>query len=224
MSFRPVKSPPWFRFHSADMIRRMEGLSAVAASILVQLFPRMHQDGEPIRRDRAALARLCGTTRPAFEKAIVELKDRGLIIEKSGGLWSEIIEIEIDHHAEKSSQSTKSVSKRWEKIKENQRPADTNVSQEVEIEVEGSPTANPSRGSSTAKGSSARAERARYPKDELVEINGFGPCEVQRSGRKWVIVRSAHDGDTLRFDLNSDGDPIPSSVRVLEDDLERDMK
>lgn len=220
------KAPLWFRYHSAEMILRCEGLSAVAGGILLQLFPRMHQAGDPIRRDHAALARLCGTTKPAFERALAELKDRGLIIEKSGGLWSDIIEIELDHHADKSAKSTKSVSKRWEKTKENQRPADTFVSPEVEVDEEASPTAKPS----TFKGfeHQGRAlERAtpnnpvkKYRAEEAIDLAGHGMCWIERVRRDRLIVRSDEFGTYLRVPLDPDGIAIPSQASAIEDENE----
>ncbi|PBB85722.1 DUF1376 domain-containing protein [Mesorhizobium sp. WSM3876] len=123
-----TKPPPWFRFFAGDWIAKTRDLKAVEAGILIQLLAQMHQRGEPLADDDPSrLARLCGSDTRTFTRTLAMFLEDGRVTRTAGGLWSKLIQGEVDYRKNVSKVRSKNASHRWEKDKQNQQPTDANA-------------------------------------------------------------------------------------------------
>ena len=123
---------PWFRLFVRDWIAMTRDLKATEAGIFFQLLIHMHERSEPIGEDQARLARLCGADKRTLASTIATLLADGRLIRKHGGLWSEMVQAEIDHRKNVSDIRSKNVSQRYLKDQQNQCSVSTNVDQSTE--------------------------------------------------------------------------------------------
>jgi len=80
----------------------------------------MYEREAPLSIDPKRLARLCGCTHAAFNKAVQALVEEGKISNTENGLWNERVQKEIKKRTEKRKTASENASKRWEKIQQNQ--------------------------------------------------------------------------------------------------------
>jgi len=124
-----VSESPFFQFYPSDWLGGTRGLTAVETGIYITLVAMMYEQEAPIDMDQKRLARLCGATLPAFEKAIEELVAQRKIIITDAGLWNERTRKEIEKRAEKRALASASANARWNKSEQNQSPSDANASE-----------------------------------------------------------------------------------------------
>jgi len=119
--------PPWFRFFAADFVAKTRGLSAAETGILIRLVANMHDRGEPLTEDHARLARLCGTVTLNFRRAIDALLAGGLLVRKGDGLWSPMVQAEVDFRHAASARRSKRISEEnpTKSMGENDRDSET---------------------------------------------------------------------------------------------------
>ena len=115
---------PWVRFFPSDWLAGTRGLSAVESGVYISLVAMMYERGEPIVRDDARLARLCGASNSTFKRALEALIDGGKIILNDGRLWNARVEKEQFYRTEKSEVGKQAAKARWGKDKRNQGKAD----------------------------------------------------------------------------------------------------
>lgn len=127
--------PPWFRFFAADFVAVTRGLSAAETGILIRLIANMHDRGEPLAEDHARLARLCGTVTLNFRRAIDALLDGGLIIRTGGGLWSPMVQAEVDFRHAANARRSKRISEenQTKSIAENDRDSENQSNREDDL-------------------------------------------------------------------------------------------
>ncbi|MEI8714766.1 DUF1376 domain-containing protein [Mesorhizobium sp. ISC11] len=127
------RSAPWLRFFVADWIAWTRDLKATESGILINLIAHMHQRGEPIAEDHSRLARLCGCSAGTFARTIgIFLNDGRIIRSDDGGLWSDLVQSEIDHRKNVSGERRKNAEQRWGKSEQNQPSFDANAYQSSE--------------------------------------------------------------------------------------------
>lgn len=122
-----MSESPFVQFYPSDWLAGTRGLSAAETGIYITLIAMMYEREAPLNMSADRLARLCGATKPAFEKALAALTDQGKIDATDAGLWNGRVEIELKKRAEKRESAKASVSARWKKTKQNQQNDDTNV-------------------------------------------------------------------------------------------------
>lgn len=126
-------APPWLRFFVADWIAWTRDLKAAESGILINLIAHMHQRGEPIAEDHSRLARLCGCNARTLSRTIgIFLEDGRIIRSNDGGLWSDLVQSEIDHRKNVSDVRSKNSGHRWGKTEQNQTAFDANAHQSSE--------------------------------------------------------------------------------------------
>ncbi|ESX87006.1 DUF1376 domain-containing protein [Mesorhizobium sp. LNJC405B00] len=119
------RSAPWLRFFVADWIAWTRDLKATESGILINLIAHMHQRGEPIAEDHSRLARLCGCNARTFARTIgIFLNDGRIIRSDDGGLWSDLVQSEIDHRKNVSDKRSKNAEQRWGKSEQNHTEVD----------------------------------------------------------------------------------------------------
>lgn len=111
---------PWIRFFPSDWLAGTRGMTATETGVYITLIAMMYERGEPIQRDHARLARLCGTTPASMKDTLTVLIDEGKLVVRDGGLWNDRVEVETKIRSEKITQAGKSAKTRWEKGKKNQ--------------------------------------------------------------------------------------------------------
>lgn len=112
-------------FYPSDWLAGTRGLTAVETGVYITIVAMMYERGEPITIERKRLARLCGTTPKALEKALETLSDEGKVEEVGGGLWNERVDTELKKARQKSDSARESIRSRSEKDEQNQPPPGT---------------------------------------------------------------------------------------------------
>jgi len=97
--------PPWFRFFPKEFLISTRGLTAAETGILIRMLAEMHERGEPLTEDHARLARFCGTMTVNFRAALGSLIAAELIVRRGPGLWSPIVQAEVDFRREHSTRA-----------------------------------------------------------------------------------------------------------------------
>lgn len=118
---------PWIRFFASDWLAGTRGMSASETGIYITLVASMYERGAPVPEDHVRLARLCGASAVAFKAALENLVGDGKIRRVDGGLWNGRVDRECAIRAEKSLAGKQAAAARWQKGKQNQRPADADA-------------------------------------------------------------------------------------------------
>ncbi|TIW48446.1 MAG: DUF1376 domain-containing protein [Mesorhizobium sp.] len=182
-----MKSAPWLRFFVADWIAWTRDLKAAESGILINLIAHMHQRGKPITEDHSRLARLCGADARTFARTIgMFLHDGRIIQSDDGGLWSDLVQSEINHRKNVSEVRSKNAGQRWGKNEQNQTAADANAHQSSEFR---------------------EVEEKRSDVASLVASVGAaggdrfaGPPALPPSGRKPPVVESDFETDDMAIE------------------------
>ena len=157
---------PWVRFFSSDWLAGTRGLSAAESGVYISLIAMMYERGEPLERNDARLARLCGASNSSFKAALAILIDAKKISVIDGRLWNPRVAKEQFYRSEKSEVGKRAAETRWGKDQQNQRPADANA---MRPQSEGNANQKPEP---EKKDGSLREPRAREPEQvrEVVEM------------------------------------------------------
>jgi len=123
---------PWFKCYPSDWLKETRKLSPFQTGILAKLSWEMHEEGKPIDRDDAAMARLCGGTTRAVKKAVDELIEAGHLVETDDGLVNFTLLKHGEYAARIASSRAQAARRRWDKenaiSQQNQREADAKAS------------------------------------------------------------------------------------------------
>lgn len=242
----PSAPPPWIRLFVADFITMTRDLRAVEVGIFIQLVAHMHQRGEPIGEDHSRLARLCGADARTFTKTLAMFLADGRIVRKDGGLWSDLVQKEIEHRKNVSDVRSKNARQRWEKDQENQRSEYAKAYRDSEsrgIEVrEGnnprqdySHSSDPHRASSQVVGETLRsapdgAPRVSYTKGESIVVED-APCTItgvssdllsiiyENGGLAGEVPRHPHTGLALVDEVAWLGRVTSSEDSEMDDEI-----
>ena len=74
-----MSAESWFKFFPSDWLGGTAGLSAAERGVYVTLIAAIYDQGGPIKRDDARLARQCGLPKAGFVRALQALVDLGKI-------------------------------------------------------------------------------------------------------------------------------------------------
>jgi uncharacterized protein YdaU (DUF1376 family) len=122
-----VSDAPFVNFYTSDFLAGTSGLTASTKGIYITLLCLMYEAEAPLSQSWETLARRCGCTLPAFQKAIETLQDDGKVVVSDAGLWSPKCEKHITLRRERQSSAKAAAEKRWGKDKQNQRAADASA-------------------------------------------------------------------------------------------------
>jgi len=123
-----MSESPFFQFYPSDWLAGTRGLTAAETGVYITLVAMMYEAEGPIPRDNRRLARLCGCTPAALQKAIDGLLATGKLVEDERGFFNRRVEIEIKKRSEKRASASESAKKRWQKTVKNQQVDDANAS------------------------------------------------------------------------------------------------
>lgn len=119
---------PYVNFYTSDFLAGTSGMTAATKGVYITLLCLMYEAEAPLPQRHETLARRCGCTLPAFERALQVLEEEGKITAYADGLWSEKCEKHIALRCERRKSATAAAKTRWEKIKQNQGGADATAS------------------------------------------------------------------------------------------------
>lgn len=103
-------------FYPSDWLGGTGRLSDGERGVYITLVAQMYEDGGPIERNDARLARLCGCRNIAtFRRHLESLIDLGKIIEDDGFLFNEKAEKVLSSVSKRSSKARESANRRWGK-------------------------------------------------------------------------------------------------------------
>lgn len=128
----------WFKFYASDWVAGVSSLSAAERGVYVTLLAIMYDQGGPIIRDDARLARQCGLPKAGFTRCLDALISFGKITEEDCRLFNnraknELTEREIQKQ-NRSSVARDNANARWQKTQEKQTQKNAN-STSVGMEV-----------------------------------------------------------------------------------------
>jgi hypothetical protein len=221
------RGAPWFKLWSSEWLAKTRRVGMTDVGILITWLAAMHEAGRPLEDDEKRLGRLCGCRTNTIRKARETLLADGLIVSTELGLWSPIMQQQIESEHIKSKLAQQNVSQRWKKDKQNQRQDDTGVSQEEEdIDASGGeprppPTAGEQSSDSALYESAPRDELDAHPRavegEEILHVKE-GRCRVDVVFDSDVVVITA---DGRRGYLSDKGGAIPLSRAPFqsEDDV-----
>ena len=122
-------SDPWVKFYPSDWLAGTRGLTAAETGVYITLVAMMYEREEPLDMPVDRLARLCGSTKTNFKKAISVLLDEGRIVQTDSGLWSKRVECELQKRTAKTNNAKSSANARWGKTKQKQGLGDAVASE-----------------------------------------------------------------------------------------------
>lgn len=128
----------WFKLWSSEWLAQTRSLSVSDVGILITWLAAMHEAGAPLEDDESRLARLCGCRTNAIRKAREVLIEAGLIIKTRRGLWSPLMQEQIENEINKSKLAQQSASQRWGKSQQNHLSDDAIAYKEEDIEEDAS--------------------------------------------------------------------------------------
>lgn len=122
-----MSGDPYVNLYTSDFLAGTSGMTAATKGVYITLLCLMYEAEAPLQQSWATLARRCGCTLPAFNRAISDLQDDGKVTVSDAGIWSEKCDKHIARRRERQSSAKAAADKRWEKAQENQRPPDANA-------------------------------------------------------------------------------------------------
>ena len=198
--------PQWFRLDAAKWRAMTLDLKAAERGILIDVLIQIHQRGEPISNDPARIARACGTTKAAFERALAIFLADGRIVVSAGKLWSHYIEAELDNCEKRSQAAKEKASKRWEKSQQNQSDADAAAYRyedskigegEAPSELHPSSDISNDRRPDARKGASG-PDPAQYQVGQVIELPDIGQCNIVKRG---TTIATNRAGEEIKIGL-----------------------
>jgi uncharacterized protein YdaU (DUF1376 family) len=119
-----MSEAPFVNFYTSDFLGGTSGMTAATKGVYITLLCLIYELERPLTQSRDALARRCGCTVPAFEKALAALVDDGKMQVGEGGIWSEKCEKHIASRRERRNSAKAAAEKRWQKSEQKQGKAD----------------------------------------------------------------------------------------------------
>jgi uncharacterized protein YdaU (DUF1376 family) len=164
-------SDPWFKFYPSDWLSGTRAFTLAETGLYVTLIAMMYDSGAAIAMDRKRLARMCGSTPRAFDKALSALIDAGKIIENDDGLWSNRVQKEMKKRRYIAEKASQAATHRWQKTVENQCEVDADASK-AHMRIECLPEARSQKPEAREERKTATQSRAGAPSevDEALAI------------------------------------------------------
>jgi len=119
-----MSDAPFVNFYTSDFLAGTVGMTAATKGVYITLLCLIYEVERPLTQSRDMLARRCGCTLPAFEKALSALVGDGKIEVRPDGIWSDKCEKHIASRRERRNSAKAAAEKRWQKSKEKQGKAD----------------------------------------------------------------------------------------------------
>jgi uncharacterized protein YdaU (DUF1376 family) len=123
-----MSEAPFVNFYTSDFLAGTGGMTAATKGVYITLLCLLYEAERPLTQSRDVLARRCGCTVPAFEKALDVLCDEGKIERGPDGIWSKKCEKHIASRRERRSSAKAAAEKRWKKAEGKQGAADARAS------------------------------------------------------------------------------------------------
>jgi uncharacterized protein YdaU (DUF1376 family) len=106
---------PYFPMYASDWLAGTRSLTAAETGIYITIICMMYEKGGPIEMPRRRLARLCGTTAPALNRALDVLIEAGKLDQYGEKLSNVRAMLEIEKRADKTRSSRDNANARWSK-------------------------------------------------------------------------------------------------------------
>lgn len=119
-----MSDAPFVNFYTSDFLAGTGGMTAATKGVYITLLCLIYEAEKPLTQSRDAIARRCGCTLPAFEKALTALVEDGKMQVGPDGIWSQKCEKHIASRRERRNSAKAAAEKRWQKSEEKQRKAD----------------------------------------------------------------------------------------------------
>jgi uncharacterized protein YdaU (DUF1376 family) len=123
-------SDPWFRFFPSDWISGVSGLSAAERGVYVTLLAIIYDQGGPIKRDDARLARQCGLPVAGFRRALEALESLGKVTVENGEIFNSRAKYELSERENRSARARDAAASSWEIRKQNQQTENATAKRE----------------------------------------------------------------------------------------------
>lgn len=117
---------PYFPMYASDWLAGTRSLTAAETGIYITIICMIYEKGGPIEMPRRRLARLCGTTASAMNRALDVLIETGKLDQDGEKLSNARALLEIEKRADKTRSSKDNANARWSKIqtKSKEEPCD----------------------------------------------------------------------------------------------------
>jgi uncharacterized protein YdaU (DUF1376 family) len=119
-----MSEAPFVNFYTSDFLAGTSGMTAATKGVYITLLCLMYEAEMPLAQSRDVIARRCGCTVPALEKAIAALIDDGKVEVGAGGIWSQKCEKHIASRRERRKSAKAAAEKRWQKNEQKQGKTD----------------------------------------------------------------------------------------------------
>lgn len=123
-----MSEAPFVNFYTSDFLAGTGGMTASTKGVYITLLCLIYEDEKPLAQSREALARRCGCTLPAFEKALAALVDDKKMQVREDGIWSDKCEKHIASRCERRNSAKAAAEKRWQKAQQKQGGQDARAS------------------------------------------------------------------------------------------------
>jgi uncharacterized protein YdaU (DUF1376 family) len=123
-----MSDAPFVNFYTSDFLGGTSGMTAATKGVYITLLCLMYEAEKPLGQSRDAIARRCGCTVPAFEKALAALIEDGKVEVGPDGIWSQKCEKHIASRRERRNSAKAAAEKRWQKSEQKQSKADAAAS------------------------------------------------------------------------------------------------
>lgn len=179
---------PWIRFFPSDWLGGTRGMSATETGIYITLIMTMYENREPVLRDDARHARLCGTTIPIYRRTLETLVRLGKVVVLDGGLlWQERVSLELQNRHDKTEAARNSANERWGSKDQQNQPKEN--ADALRTQSESMRSADATRAGATTtvtKDSSLRSESGGHWWREFWELypNKVGKADAEKAFKK----------------------------------------
>ena len=123
-----MSGTPYIPFYTSDFLGGTSGMTAATKGVYITLLCLMYEADAPLPQSWDTLARRCGSTLPAFKKAIEALQDDGKVTITDAGIWSEKCEKHLALRRDRQSSAKAAAKTRWQKTQQKQGKADATAS------------------------------------------------------------------------------------------------
>ena len=119
-----MSEAPFVNFYTSDFLGGTAGMTAATRGVYITLLCLIYETERPLTQSLETLARRCGCTLPAFNKALAALVEEGKMTVGPDGIWSPKCEKHIALRRERRNSAKAAAEKRWQKSEGKQREAD----------------------------------------------------------------------------------------------------
>jgi len=119
-----MSQSPFVPFYTSDFLAGTGGMTAATKGVYITLLCLIYEREAPLPQAWDDLARRCGCTLPAFNRAVERLEADGKIAVLDEGIWSEKCEKHIAQRCERRTSAKAAAKTRWQKSQQKQRQDD----------------------------------------------------------------------------------------------------